>query len=63
MLKKTNLLMVLALAMPACVVSGRGTMAVETTPVAVYSEPPPPQQETVTVRPGFIWIKGRWNFG
>src|SRR5512143_3983645 len=59
---KTNLLMVLALAMPACVVSGRGTMAVDTTPVAVYQAPPPPQAETVTMRPGFIWIKGRWNW-
>ena len=48
-------------AAPACVVSGRGTIAVDTTPV-VYSEPPPPQVETVEARPGFVWVRGRWNW-
>src|ERR1044072_8297144 len=62
MLKTTNLLMVLALALPACMVSGRGTMAVETTPGAVYQEPPPPQAEGVTARPGYVWIRGRWEW-
>ncbi|HEU0031106.1 MAG TPA: hypothetical protein VFQ53_10775 [Kofleriaceae bacterium] len=53
----------LALAAPACVVRGSGTMAVSgsTTPV-VYSEPPPEQVETVTVRPGFVWVRGRWDW-
>src|SRR5689334_11795419 len=49
----------LALA-PACVVSGQGTVGVEATTGVVYSEPPPPQQEVVTVRPGFVWVRGRW---
>src|SRR5690349_3312968 len=44
-----------------CTVSGQGTIGVETTPV-VYQEPPPPRVETVTVNPGHIWIKGRWQW-
>jgi WXXGXW repeat (2 copies) len=43
---------------PACVVTGtarmRGTVA--------YSEPPPPQQEVVQRRDGYIWIQGRWDY-
>ena len=64
MIRSRHLLLVLALAMPACVVSGRGSMAVETTgPVVVYEEPPPPRAEVqVTSRPGFVWIKGRWDW-
>jgi hypothetical protein len=62
MLKTTNLLLVLALAMPACMVSGRGTMSVRSEPVAVYQEPPPPQAEVVTARPGHVWIRGRWDW-
>ncbi|MGH7635700.1 MAG: hypothetical protein ACRENC_18375, partial [Gemmatimonadaceae bacterium] len=51
----------LSLAIGACTVSGQGTIGVETTPV-VYQEPPPPRVETVTMRPGYIYIKGRWNW-
>ncbi len=47
----------LASVVPACVVSGtarmRGTVA--------YSEPPPPREEYVESRPGFIWVQGRWE--
>src|SRR6478735_6472357 len=59
-----NLLLVLALGAPACVVSGRGTMAVETTPAVVYSEPPAPQVEVEYSqhRPGYVWVRGRWNW-
>jgi hypothetical protein len=27
----------------------------------VEDEPPPPREEIVTYRPGFIWIHGRWE--
>src|SRR5205085_4726073 len=47
---------------PACVVSGSGSVGVEATTPVVYSEPPPPQVETVSVRPGFVWIRGRWDW-
>ena len=53
--------LVIALGLAACTVHGSGSMAVETTGV-VYQEPPPPQVETVEVRPGFVWIKGRYNW-
>jgi hypothetical protein len=48
---------------------GLGGCFVEAHPVAepvavveVDSEPPPPQYEEVVVRPGYIWIQGRWNW-
>lgn len=47
-----------ASSVPACVVSGtarvRGTVA--------YSQPPPPRDEYVETRPGFVWIQGRWDW-
>lgn len=46
-----------AAVVPACVVTGtarmRGTIA--------YSEPPPPREEVVESRAGYIWIQGRWD--
>ena len=62
MTRSRHLLLVLALALPSCMVSGRGSMSVESTTPVVYQEPPPPQQEVVTVRPGHVWIKGRWDW-
>jgi hypothetical protein len=63
MIRSRHLLLVLALAMPACMVSGRGTMAVETGAVVVYEEPPPPRAEVqVHSRPGFVWVRGRWDW-
>src|SRR5258705_4661087 len=62
MIRSRHLLLVLALALPACVVSGRGSLAVEATTPVVYQEPPPPQAEVFSVRPGHIWIKGRWDW-
>ena len=62
MIRSRHLLLALALAMPACVVHGRGSLAVDSTTPVVYQEPPPPRQETVTVRPGYIWIQGRWDW-
>ena len=62
MFNKRNLLVIIALAMPACVVSGRGSLAVDATTPVVYQEPPAPQVETVTVNPGHVWVKGRWDW-
>src|SRR5260221_202451 len=50
-----------AIAVPACVVGGGGGGGVEAT-AFVYQEPPAPRVETVTMRPGFVCIKGRWNW-
>lgn len=47
-----------------CVV--RGSAGVRVAPpvavVEVDSEPPPPRYEEVVVRPGFVWVQGRWNY-
>lgn len=49
---------VAALAAPACIVTGtagmRGTVA--------YSQPPPPQEEPIEQRAGYVWIRGRWDY-
>jgi hypothetical protein len=50
----------LALATSACVASGSATMGMETTGV-VTQEPPAPRVETYAARPGFLYVKGRWN--
>jgi hypothetical protein len=43
-----------------CVVRGRARVTAE--PVYVVDEaPPPPRRERVTVRPGHVWIRGRWE--
>ena len=65
MIRSRNILFVLGLAsagLPACMVSGSGTMRVSATPVVVYNEPPAEQEEEVTVRPGYLWVKGRWDW-
>ena len=44
-----------------CVVHGEARVR----PVAVVeveSDPPPPRYEEVVVRPGFVWMQGRWNW-
>ena len=51
----------IALATSACVASGSATMGTETTGV-VYQDPPPPRVETFGSRPGFLFVKGRWNW-
>ncbi|HKE19979.1 MAG TPA: YXWGXW repeat-containing protein [Kofleriaceae bacterium] len=30
--------------------------------VEVEEAPPPPRRERVVVRPGYVWIRGRWEF-
>jgi hypothetical protein len=62
-MKVRNVIGSLAFAMLAggCVVSGSAHVR----PVAVVevdSEPPPPQYEEVQVRPGFVYMQGRWNW-
>ena len=51
------------LAASGCVVRGSGSahVGVSTTPV-VYQEPPAPQVESVIQRPGYVWVKGRWDW-
>jgi hypothetical protein len=49
----------LAVATPACVVRGTGTVGVAGT-TTVYSDPPPAQVETVETRPGFVWVRGHY---
>lgn len=43
-----------------CTVRGHGSVGVRPAAVVVYDAPPPRRVETVTVRPGFVWISGRW---
>ena len=49
------------IAAPACTVRGSGYVGASTTPV-VYQEPPQPQVETVSERPGYLWVHGRWDW-
>src|SRR4051794_31960968 len=62
MIRTRHLFLVIALALPACVVSGRGSLQVESTTPVVYQEPPPPQAEVVSARPGFVFVRGRWDW-
>jgi len=44
-----------------CVVRARA--GVTTEPVyEVEESPPPPREEVVTVRPGYVWVRGNWEF-
>jgi hypothetical protein len=45
---------------PSCVV--RGSARVSGGALVVYDAPPEPQYEEVTVRPGYVFIHGRWNW-
>jgi hypothetical protein len=43
-----------------CMVRARARVTTE--PVYVVEEaPPPPREERITVRPGYVWIRGRWE--
>jgi hypothetical protein len=40
----------------------RAGAGVSTTPVHVVDEaPPPPREERIEMRPGYVWIRGRWE--
>lgn len=61
---RQSVVLALGLALSAatgCTVRGSGYVGVQTTPV-VYQEPPAPQVETVSARPGFVWVRGRWDW-
>ncbi len=60
--RSSALLLIAALAMPACLVRGSGSLTVRSNTPVVYQEPPPPQNEVVSVRPGYVWIRGRWDW-
>jgi hypothetical protein len=56
-----------ALPSMGCVVHGRASGGAyvsgpTVTVVEVEQEPPPPRHEVVVVRPGFVWISGRWTW-
>lgn len=44
----------------ACAAQATGTLSVSTG--MAYSQPPEPLEERVVERPGFIWIKGHWDW-
>jgi len=57
-----SLALAAALGTTGCVVEGQARVAEPVATVEVESEPPPPQYEEVVVRPGFVWVGGRWNW-
>ncbi|MBA3819251.1 MAG: YXWGXW repeat-containing protein [Deltaproteobacteria bacterium] len=46
----------------ACVARGSGSLYATTGTAVVYQEPPAPQVEAVSVRSGFVWVRGRWDW-
>ncbi|MDQ3299819.1 MAG: hypothetical protein M3619_24840 [Myxococcota bacterium] len=53
----------IALGGSACMAHGSGSMhATSSGSYVVYQEPPAPRVETVTVRPGHVWVRGRWDW-
>lgn len=52
--------LVIAAGSGGCVVRGQGTVGIRPAAYVVYEQPPPPRVEPVSVRPGFVWIRGRW---
>ena len=66
-MRSRHLLLVLALGgslSTACMVRGRGTVGVQTESAVVYEEPPPPRAEVeiTTARPGYVFVRGRWDW-
>lgn len=48
------------LALTGCMVSARGHVAAPVAVVEIEEEPPPPRVVQVVVRPGFVYVQGRW---
>jgi hypothetical protein len=44
-----------------CVVRAHAVVPEPVATIEVDESPPPPQYETVVVRPGFIFVHGHWN--
>ena len=61
-LSTVALALALGATVPACVVRTQGSARFRTGAVVVYDEPPAPQYEQVTVRPGYLWIRGHWEW-
>lgn len=63
-MKRTHVLGTIALAgllgTSGCYVTARGHIAAPVAVVEVEEAPPPPRIVQVDVRPGFIYIQGRW---
>jgi WXXGXW repeat (2 copies) len=55
-----SLLLGLSVVFGACVVTGQAR--VRSGMVVAYEEPPAPQTETYDNRPGYVWIKGHWEW-
>src|SRR5687768_15489979 len=51
---------VASLAATGCVVRAHGRVHAPVAYVEVEEEPPPPRTVIVDVRPGFVWVQGRW---
>lgn len=45
---------------PGCLVTAQGRMSGGA--VVAYDAPPPPREEPVEMRPGYVWIHGRWDW-
>ena len=52
--------LLIALAVPGCPVQGNARL--HATATIVYQEPPQPQVEKQIERPGYFWVKGRWDW-
>ncbi len=50
------------IAAPGCAVRGSGYVGASSTTPVVYQEPPQPQVEQVSDRPGHVWVRGRWDW-
>jgi hypothetical protein len=51
----------LAATVPACVVSGQARVRTRGA-VVITEAPPPPQEERIEVRSGYVWVRGRWDW-
>ncbi len=51
----------LAAPLVGCVVDGQARVSGPVAYVEVEEAPPPPRTHVVEIRPGFVWIEGRWN--
>jgi hypothetical protein len=61
-LSTVALALALGATVPACVVRAQGSARFRSGAVVVYDQPPEPRYEQVTVRPGYLWIRGHWEW-
>ena len=60
-LTKVGLALALAAAVPACVVQAQGRVRTRGA-VVITEAPPAPQEETIVVKSGYVWVRGRWDW-